>query len=76
MCDNASDTRGVTATLSGTRPGGGDQRLRFSDPSNDGDCASFSDNYFADGYYVYVKVCEYRGDNNDYNCSEIVRGVA
>jgi hypothetical protein len=72
VCDNASDGRGITVTTRGTHPQGGDEVRTLTDPSNDGKCASISGNFFADGYYVYVKVCE----PNQEDCSNIVRGVA
>ncbi|MEV5826043.1 hypothetical protein AB0L25_10740 [Spirillospora sp. NPDC052242] len=75
LCDNRSNSRGVFAVLDGTHPDtGGPFRVTINDPSNDGACKSTYGNFFADGYYVDVLVCEYAGDAY-YNCAQ-ARGVA
>ncbi|WP_129840190.1 hypothetical protein [Streptomyces sp. RFCAC02] len=63
VCDNTSDGRGIIATFVGTSPSGYAIDRELRDPSNNGDCAAASGNFFADGYYVYITVCEYYGDN-------------
>ncbi|WP_237405199.1 hypothetical protein [Actinacidiphila reveromycinica] len=68
VCDNRSDGRGIVATLTGTDPEGGSVGVIIRDPSNNGTCTADYRNYFADGYYVYVGVCEYWGDN-EANCA-------
>ncbi|WP_240796251.1 hypothetical protein [Streptomyces sp. RFCAC02] len=67
VCDNTSDGRGVVVTLVGTAPNGDNMFVITRDPSNNGSCTADSGNLFADGYYVYVTVCEYWGDN-EANC--------
>ncbi|GAB3965435.1 hypothetical protein V1634_00020 [Plantactinospora veratri] len=75
VCDNKSNGRGVFAVLDGTHPDtGGPFRVMIDDPSNDGACRSTHGNLFADGYYVYVLVCEH-ASGAYYNCAE-ARGVA
>ncbi|WP_433472486.1 hypothetical protein ACQPZP_26810 [Spirillospora sp. CA-142024] len=66
VCDNTTDQRGIVAYLEGTDPNGDEPTdpagYVFKDPSNDGQCHSWATNYFADGYRVFVEVCEYHGD--------------
>jgi hypothetical protein len=75
VCDNRTDSRGIVINLKGTAPNGQDRVRTLSDPSNDGKCESMSGNFFADGYYVYVQVCEYSGGSQG-DCSGAARGVA
>ncbi|WEH14010.1 hypothetical protein [Streptomyces sp. VNUA24] len=74
VCDNDSNDRGVVATLTGTDPRGGTMAVILRDPSNNGSCTADFGNFFADGFYVYVTVCEYWGSRED-NCRS-ARGVA
>ncbi|BFO16034.1 hypothetical protein SHKM778_24220 [Streptomyces sp. KM77-8] len=75
VCDNKSNGRGVFAVFRGTHPDtGGAMDVYIDDPSNDGHCRSTYGNFFADGYYVYVLVCEH-ADGASYNCAQ-ARGVA
>jgi hypothetical protein len=74
VCDNDSNDRGVVAILTGTDPRGGNMAVILRDPSNNGSCTPDYENFFADGFYVYVTVCEYWGNNED-NCRS-ARGVA
>jgi hypothetical protein len=74
VCDNTSDGRGIVAVVTGTHPEGGSVGVIIRDPSNNGSCAADYRNYFADGYYVYVTVCEY-WDGNEGNCA-YGRGVS
>jgi hypothetical protein len=73
VCDNKSDGRGIVATVSGW-VGSDWVEYQFWDPSNNGDCSARWDNYFSDGYTVYVQVCEYWGNETD-NCAT-ASGVA
>ncbi|MEJ3744026.1 hypothetical protein WEI85_12110 [Actinomycetes bacterium KLBMP 9797] len=74
VCDNKSDGRGILAELTQSLPDLDYLYLSLRDPSNNGDCVAQWDNYFADGYPVYVRVCEYWGTNED-NCAR-AEGVA
>ncbi|GAA0280983.1 hypothetical protein GCM10009527_091620 [Actinomadura nitritigenes] len=69
VCDNLTDGRGIEAYLEGNDPFEPEAVVGyyFQDPSHDGQCRSWATNYFADGKSVFVKVCEYWGDNRA-NC--------
>jgi hypothetical protein len=79
VCDNVTDGRGIVAYIEGVRvnPSSPTDHVgfEFKDPSNDGQCRSWAANYFADGYGVYVQVCEYWGDRIEH-CEYTTRGVA
>lgn len=65
VCDNASNGRGVRAYYSGTTIINGTEYVHtweVIDPSNNGICGTSTGNIFADGFTVYVEVCEYAGD--------------
>ena len=69
VCDNLTDGRGIEAYLEGNDPFEPEAVVGyyFQDPSHGGQCRSWATNYFADGKSVFVKVCEYWGDNRA-NC--------
>lgn len=73
-CDNKTDGRGVITRVEGYDRYEQWLSVTVRDPSNDGNCAAQWDNYFADGYTVYVQVCEYWGTRED-NCAR-ANGVA
>lgn len=78
VCDNVADGRGIVGFIEGTDPNGDSPtdnvRYEFKDPSSDGNCRSWATNYFADGYRVFVQVCEYHGDR--WEMCRTGRGVA
>jgi hypothetical protein len=65
VCDNKTDGRGIESKI--VQWVGDDRYIEVisQDPSNNGDCEAFQGNYFADGYDVYVEVCEYWGSRRE-----------
>lgn len=74
VCDNSPDGRGIYASVEAYEDGVGWVSESILDQSYDRHCESMQGNYFNDGFYVWVQICEYWGHNFD-NCAE-GKGVA
>jgi hypothetical protein len=72
VCDNVANSYGVTVRI--ISDAGTPEGRNFNDPSSDGKCSSYSDNFFADGYGVTVTIKEYSGATSRYQ--NIGYGVA
>jgi hypothetical protein len=74
VCDNKTDERGIIAEVTGYDTAWDPIYVSVRDPSNNGHCEAQWDNYFADGFPVYVTVCEYWATHQE-NCAN-AQGVA